>query len=548
MKTGLIYPRYPVTAGVVVAGVLLMVGVGAILSLIFAPQSISPQDLWAALDVQRLVYSLKSAGVQASLSVFFSIVIAIPAAITVARRPQWLGMRGLVMVISLAMVLPSTVAAMGLLAVWGRNGMVASLCGSACGDMKIYGMHGVVLAHMMLNVPLVMRVMIPLLNAVHQTKWRHAALLRMTAWQRFRHIEWPAIRGVIPGLASLIFMLCFTSFALVLMLGGGPKVTTLEVEIYAAVRFQFNLIAAAALSLIQFGVMALVVASFAFWGGWHVSGDIRTTTTALKRFDLTSSDRLWDGVILAGLTVLVALPVVMVAWRGVNPDIITLIQRPQFYAAAKASFSVAFITAGLVTVLAFIMAYAKACLSLPHRQAEMPAASLWRVLLDQGVLLYLVIPSVVLGTAAFIILRGWGDVFGYAFAVVVMANTLLTLPFAYRLLDRRLVSILASHDRLATQLGITGVNRLKTLTLPALSQDLGLIAGLTAALSMGDLGVIALFASADFRTLPWLLYQLSGKYAADEAAALAFVLMLVTVLLFWAGRLIFSRIIGGRYA
>ena len=548
MKTGLIYPRYPVTAGVVVAGVLLMVGVGAILSLIFAPQSISPQYLWAALDVQRLVYSLKSAGVQASLSVFFSIFIAIPAAITVARRPQWLGMRGLVMVISLAMVLPSTVAAMGLLAVWGRNGMVASLCGSACGDMKIYGMHGVVLAHMMLNVPLVMRVMIPLLNAVHQTKWRHAALLRMTAWQRFRHIEWPAIRGVIPGLASLIFMLCFTSFALVLMLGGGPKVTTLEVEIYAAVRFQFNLIAAAALSLIQFSVMALVVTSFAFWGGWHVSGDIRTTTTALKRFDLASFDRIWDGVILAGLTVLVALPVVMVAWRGVNPDIITLIQRPQFYAAAKASFSVAFITAGLVTVLAFIMAYAKACLSLPHRQAEMPAASLWRVLLDQGVLLYLVIPSVVLGTAAFIILRGRGDVFGYAFAVVVMANTLLTLPFAYRLLDRRLVSILASHDRLATQLGITGVNRLKTLTLPALSQDLGLIAGLTAALSMGDLGVIALFASADFRTLPWLLYQLSGKYAADEAAALAFVLMLVTVLLFWAGRLIFSRIIGGRYA
>ena len=87
MKTGLIYPRYPVTAGVVVAGVLLMVGVGAILSLIVAPQSISPQDLWAALDVQRLGYSLKSAGVQASLSVFFSIVIAIPAAITVARRP-----------------------------------------------------------------------------------------------------------------------------------------------------------------------------------------------------------------------------------------------------------------------------------------------------------------------------------------------------------------------------------------------------------------------------------------------------------------------------
>lgn len=555
-----IYPRFPVTTGLVVAVLLLLFGVGAIASLVFAPTSIQPngsadQSMLAALagaiDQDRLFYSIKSAGVQASLSVFFSILIAIPAAITVSRRPHWLmgiGMRGLVMIVSLAMVLPSTVAAMGLLAVWGRNGVVASLCGSLCGDVSIYGLHGVVLAHMMLNVPLVMRVMIPLLNAVHQSKWHHAALLGFSAWDRFRHIEWPQIRSVIPGVASLIFMLCFTSFALVLMLGGGPKVTTLEVEIYGAVRFDFNLLAAAGLSLIQFGVMALVVASFAFWGGWHASGDIRTLANPLPRYDLTSTDRVWDVTVLAGVIMLVALPVLMVAIRGINLDLITLLQRQQFFDAVQASFSVAIITAVVVTVLSLVMAYAKASLSLSHRHRNMPYASLLRVVLDQGVLLYLVIPSVVLGTAAFIILRGWGDVFGYAFAVVVMANTLLTLPFAYRLLERRLTGILAQHDRLAVQLGIMGAHRLKILTLPALRHDLGLVVGLTAALSIGDLGVIALFANADFRTLPWLLYQLSGKYAADEAAALAFVLMLVTISFFWVGRVLLGRLLGGRYA
>ena len=55
-------------------------------------------------------------------------------------------------------------------------------------------------------------------------------------------------------------------------------------------------------------------------------------------------------------------------------------------------------------------------------------------------------------------------------------------------------------------------------------------------LSFGDLGVIALFANADFRTLPWLLYQLAGKYAADEANALAMLVMLLTVGLFLAAR------------
>ena len=195
-----------------------------------------------------------------------------------------------------------------------------------------------------------------------------------------------------------------------------------------------------------------------------------------------------------------------------------------------------------------LMAAAKADLSLPHRWGRMVGARYFRVMMDQGVMLYLVIPSVVLGTAAFILLRARGDVFGYAFGVVILANTLMALPFAYRLLDVRMTALMARHDRLAAQLGIRGMVRLRVLTLPSLRQDLGLIAGLSAALSFGDLGVIALFANADFRTLPWLLYQLSGKYAADEAHALAMLVMLLTVGLFLTARFVTDRALRGRHA
>ena len=68
-----------------------------------------------------------------------------------------------------------------------------------------------------------------------------------------------------------------------------------------------------------------------------------------------------------------------------------------------------------------------------------------------------------------------------------------------------------------------------------------------AALSIGDLGVIALFANADFRTLPWLLHQLSAG-VADEANALAFVLMLVTILFFTLSRVLIRKLLGGRHA
>jgi len=424
---------------------------------------------------------------------------------------------------------------------------MATACAGVC-DFNIYGLHGVVLAHMMLNIPLAVRVMMPLLQAVPAAKWRLCGHLGMTALQRFRHSEWPAICGAIPGLASLIFLLCFTSFALVLMLGGGPRVTTLEVEIYSAVRFDFNMAGAAGLSLIQFFLTAIVVAISALFGGMVAAPPITGDHKPQPRLDLTRLDGFIDRGVIAIAVLLIALPVVMVGLKGVNTGMIKLLARPQFWDALMASMAVAIFSAMIVTVLALIMASAKAGLTVPHRFRHMYAARFLRIVMDQGVMLYLVIPSVVLGTAAFILLRARGDVFGYAFAVLILANTLLALPFAYRLLETRMTVVVARHDRLAADLGIGGLTRLRVLTLPVLRRDIGLVAGLSAALSFGDFGVIALFANADFRTLPWLLYQLAGKYAADEANALALLLMVLTVLLFVGTRTGIERGLGGRYA
>ena len=546
--TSLIYPRYRVITGLLVTGALMLMGIGAIISLAITPMVGEPSaSLWAAIDSSRLLYSIKSAALQAALSVLGSICLAIPVSIAMARRRHWPAMSMLILSMSLAMVLPTTVAAMGLLAVWGRTGLLAQLCFGMC-DLSIYGLHGVVLAHMMLNVPLAVRVMMPLLQAVPETKWRLCAHLGMTSRQRFFHVEWPAIRGVIPGLSSLIFLLCFTSFALVLMLGGGPAVTTLEVEIYSAIRFDFNLPAAAGLSLIQFTLTAVVVAVGAACGGMMAPSVITSDPSAPDRFDLSRQDRVRDCLALTLAAMLILLPVGLIALNGINFGLPRLLSRPQFWDALVTSAHVALISAVMVTVLALVMAAAKADLSLPHRWGRMAGARYLRVMMDQGVMLYLVIPSVVLGTAAFILLRVRGDVFGYAFGVVILANTLMALPFAYRLLDVRITALMARHDRLAAQLGIRGMVRLRVLTLPSLRQDLGLIAGLSAALSFGDLGVIALFANADFRTLPWLLYQLSGKYAADEAHALAMLVMLLTVGLFLTARFVTDRALRGRHA
>ena len=537
-------------AGLFVAALLLTIGIGAILVL-------NPTGGWAdAVDWDRVRYALKSAGFQAFLSAFCSLIIAVPASLAVARRAHWPLMKPLVTVVSLAMVLPTTVAAMGLLAVWGRKGVMLETCRGLgfefCGDITIYGLHGVVLAHMMLNVPLMMRVFIPLISAIPERRYHLTALLSLGMLGRFRHVELPQIKQAIPGVLSLVFLMCFTSFSLVLMLGGGPKVTTLEVEIYSSVRFDFNLAAAAGLSLIQFGCAALVVLVLSTKAQFEQPAPLTSLDKTYHRRDLGKAELTLDSVMMTVMMGLVILPMVMVAVKGVGPDLIKVIGRPQFMAALKASLSVSFVSAFIVLILSLMMGYARAVLTIPNRLGQRHWARGLVALLDAGIMLYLVIPSIVLGTASFIVLRSYGDVFSYGVAVVILANVLLSLPFAVKLLDRRMAALMASHDRLAILLGVKGWSRLRVLTLPPLKKDLGLVVGLTAALSVGDLGVIALFAQPDFQTLPWLLYQLAGTYAAGEAAGLALVLLALTIVMFVGARvlvgLIITLISGGRNA
>ena len=88
-------------------------------------------------------------------------------------------------------------------------------------------------------------------------QWRLASQLGMGARPSFRLIEWPVLRSALPGVAGLVFMLCVTSFTIVLTLGGGPAATTLEVAIYQALRFDFDPARAVALTL---GQIVLTVA------------------------------------------------------------------------------------------------------------------------------------------------------------------------------------------------------------------------------------------------------------------------------------------------
>ena len=146
----------------------------------------------------------------------------------------------------------------------------------------------------------------------------------------------------------------------------------------------------------------------------------------------------------------------------------------------------------------------------------------------------------VIGTGLFLLIHPVSDPQRWALTVTVLVNALAALPFAMRVLLPALRHTEQSFGPLADGLGMTGWSRLRWLILPRLRRPLGFAAGLAAALSMGDLGVIALFADPDRATLPLQIMRLMGAYRMEAAAGAGLLLLVMSLGLFW----LFDR--GGR--
>jgi thiamine transport system permease protein len=122
--------------------------------------------------------------------------------------------------------------------------------------------------------------------------------------------------------------------------------------------------------------------------------------------------------------------------------------------------------------------------------------------------------------------------------MVVAVNAVMAMPFAIRAIRPAYDAGAARHDRLVAQLGMSGWARLRLVDWPVLRRPLFTALAFAMALSLGDLGVIALFGSENVKTLPYLLLERMGAYRTRDAAGLALFLgLLCLALMTIAGRL-----------
>jgi thiamine transport system permease protein len=138
--------------------------------------------------------------------------------------------------------------------------------------------------------------------------------------------------------------------------------------------------------------------------------------------------------------------------------------------------------------------------------------------------LTLLVPPVVLGAGWFLMLGGGVGQLLAPLCVIFTVNALMALPFVMRVIEPAHRNAMERNSRLALSLGVTGIYRLRQIDIPAMVLPLTTGFVFAVALSLGDLGAIALFGSDRIITLPWLLYQKLGSYRTDDAAGLALLL------------------------
>ncbi len=509
----------PLTAPVAAAGAAALAALGLLTFGAVAVVALRAEEAGAlrAADWRALSFTLR----QAALSALLSVAFAIPVARALARR-RFRGRGTLTTLLGAPFLLPTIVAILGVTAVWGRSGWVSdALAALGLRRLDIYGMPGVLIAHVFFNLPLAARLMLQAYAAIPAERWRTAAQLGLDGAALFRALEWPALRAAVPGALALVFSVCATSFAVALALGGGPRATTLELAIYEAAAFEFDLARAARLAALQFTVCAAAVllsaAAAPPASGWGVA-------RAVERWDGRGRGaRAADMAALAAAALFLFAPLGAVALRGaaglgaLGGDV---------WAAAARSLAVALGSTALALAVALPVAALAA--GLARRERGRAAALVQTVGLAP-----LAASPFVIGIALFILLRPVADPTALALPLTGLVNAAMATPYALAMLVPALREAGAARGRLADSLGLAGLTRLRALYWPALRAPLGFSAGVAAALSAGDLGVIALFSAPDAPTLPLLMHLLAGTRNVDAAYGAAFVLVGMAFALFF---------------
>ena len=482
---------------------------------------------------------------QAALSTLLTLLVGLPGAYLIGRY-RFRGKALLRALTAIPFIMPTVVVAAGFNALlggrgWINLGLMRALQLETPPLLIINTLWAILLAHVFYNTTIVMRLVGDFWARLDPRMTQAARTLGATSWRTFTHITVPLLSPAVLTAAMLVFIFNFTSFGVILILGG-PRFATLEVAIYRQTLNFFNLPLAALLSLMQLVCTLGLTVAYTRLAA-RVSKPLSVRSPQITQRRLTRwRTRLAAGVIIVSLLALLVAPLGALAARstfkleadrgerGVVTTGFTLnYYRELFVNRRQALFFVTPIeTIGISLRNALLTVALSLGLGLPAAGmlARRTRFGRW---LDPILMLPLGTSAVTLGFGFIIAFNHPPLNLRASPLLLPLAHTLVAFPFVIRSLLPAWTSIRPQLRQAAAVLGSSPSRVWREIDLPLIGRAAIVAAAFAFTISLGEFGATALLSRPEFPTVPVAIYRYLSQPGAlnyGQALALSTILML----------------------
>lgn len=483
-----------------------------------------------------LLFTLK----QSFFSVLLSLAIALPGAYLYSNYT--FRMRRLVLSLSsLCFVLPSILVVLGFVIFYGNSGFLNTALMKIFSldepPLKIlYSFKAIIMAHAFLNFPVALSLITDYWSHLGANEEKAARTMGASSLKVFTSVTLPRITPAVLSAALLIFLFCFTSFSIILVLGGGPEFTTLEVEIYRRNNISMDSSSAAALAIFSF------TANFILLLIYVLSNRLMKNSEKIRTTRMVKPSRKSTKAVIAVYTLLLLIfilgPLLSIVARSFISTSsrygsgFTLDAYRQIFGLIPARGQLTSALPALINslIIAFVTASVSTVLSL---NLSLFTARMKKGFFDIVSMFPMAISSVTLGLGYFLIkarLPFHNQLTGYL--LVILAHMVMTFPFAVRSITPAARSLNERMLMAARTLGASERKASLSVEIPVLRSAIAKAFMFSFALSMGEVNATLTLSEGRIPTLPILLYRLINSYSYQGACALGTILIIMTLAVF----------------
>lgn len=469
----------------------------------------------------RLIYITL---LQAALSAFLSCLIALTFSLSLYRHKNSKIVKSIISLCGYSFVLPSILVVYSVIGIFGMNGVLNKFINfyEILNIRSLFGLKAILIAHIFLNAPFATRIFYQNLNTIPLKYIEISKTLRMGFIAHIIKLEWPILKQNLFSVFSLIFVLCFLSFAIVMTLGGGPKTSTIEVAIYQSAIFELNFNKAIFLSSIQI----IFCSIFLLFGFYKLKGSsyFEIHNNYFNHpFNTNKLVNFFDFIIIVVFSLILFSPLIYIISNFILKfNLNNIIFKQYFINAFKNSFLISILTSIIVTITALMI--------------SLLLVKLRKDFFLQQFLFF--ISSIILIISPIIISLGYFIILGelryfqlIQYLVVIIINCIFLIPFGILILFTKLKNIFLNFDDIKETYRISEFDFIKII-FPLIKKNILFIFSFTAAISFGDFTIISFFKNDNFQTLPTLLYKLIGTYRFYEASFVAGFILIFSLLLY----------------